>query len=128
MKDEEEEDNRFQASQELQDWDAELDNLFGFLIPILQKLSEYLGRRLLMISHFSLERSKKKVRRSSQRWQPGAGFSLAETVTIKKRSKLAIASSKFPFLSEKSALFLGSKSSRMFCKHVSQKQIMEDLL
>jgi hypothetical protein len=52
MEDEEEEDNRFQAFQELQDWDAELDNLFGFLIPILQKLSEYLGRRSLMISLF----------------------------------------------------------------------------
>jgi hypothetical protein len=85
---EEEEDNRFQAFQKLQDWDAELDNLFGFLIPILQKLSEYLGRRSLMISHFSLERSKKKVRRSSQKWQLGSGFNLAETVTVLKRRNL----------------------------------------
>ncbi len=46
----------------------------------------------------------------------------------KKKKQLAIASSKFSFLWEKSALFLGSKSLRTFCKHVSQKQIMEDLL
>jgi hypothetical protein len=68
MEDEEEEDNRFQAFQELQDWDAEVDNLFGFLIPILQKLSEYLGRRSLMISHFSgaRKRSEDLARDGSQ--------------------------------------------------------------
>lgn len=67
-----------------------------------------------MISHFSLERSKKKVRRSSQRWQPGAGFSLAETITIKKE---ATCNSFFKVL-----------ISLREISPVSWKQIIEDVL